>query len=272
MVASNMPHNVVLNVTPSMASRWLEGNTHNRSINNGHVERLAREMKAGRWHLTHQGIAFSPSGRLLDGQHRLWAIVMSDVAVPMRVFFNESPQAIETYDGGLSRSTSDRMSLGGRFAHEIDHRHLATLRCMVRGFHPIQRLSYGDEADLLGRHLDAICFSMKHLTTTERARGVATAITKAVIARAYYGVDHAKLIQFCKVLRTGLATSASDEPIIMLRDHLVQSEKSRNSLSVIREQYGKTERALKAYLLGERFVKLCAVTTELFPLPEEVHN
>jgi hypothetical protein len=272
MVASSLPHNVVLNVTPSMASRWLEGNTHNRSINNGHVDRLVREMKAGRWQLSHQGIAFSPSGRLLDGQHRLWAIVMSGVTVPVRVFFNESPQAIETYDGGITRSTSDRMSLGGRFDRDIDHKHLATLRCMVRGLRPVQRLSYGDEADLLARHLDAICFAMKHLTTSERARGVATAITKAVIARAYYSVDQSKLIHFCKVLRTGFAGGSEDESIIMLRDHLVQSEKARNALCVVREQYGKTERALLAFLRGERLVRLYAVTTELFPLPEEMRK
>jgi len=104
-----------MEVTPSMAARWLEGNTHNRPVNNGHVERLASEMKAGRWRLTHQGVAFSPGGRLLDGQHRLWAIVMADVPVKTRVFFNEPAENIEYYDGGLIRNNADRMSLSKRF-------------------------------------------------------------------------------------------------------------------------------------------------------------
>jgi len=68
------PYNVVLNVSPDMALKWLEGNTHNRPINQAHVNRLAKEITAGRWQLTHQGIAFDTKGILIDGQHRLWAI------------------------------------------------------------------------------------------------------------------------------------------------------------------------------------------------------
>ena len=271
MVATNEPQNVVMEVTPSMAARWLEGNTHNRPISQGHVERLACEMKSGRWRVTHQGLAFSPNGRLLDGQHRLWAIVMADVPVRTRVFFNESADNIECYDGGLVRNNADRMSLSQRFGREIDHKHLATLRCMVRGLRPMMRLSYGQEAELLAKHLGAVCFAMKHLTMTERARGVATAVTRAVIARAWYCIDHEKLVHFCKVLKTGLASGPEDEPIILLRDYLVQNEKGRNALAVVRECYGKTQRALKAYLLAEPLTKLYAVVTELFPIPEETH-
>lgn len=268
MITTQEPYCSVMAITPSMAARWLEGNTHNRPVNQGHVERLAREIKAGRWRLTHQGIAFSPGGVLLDGQHRLWAIVMADVQVTIRVFFNEPPENVEYLDGGLLRSAADRMSLSDRFGHDVDHKHLAALRCMVRGLDPRQQLSYGEETDLLASHMGAIRFAMEHLTMTERARGVSTAVTRAVIARAYYSVDHVKLAHFCRVLRTGLATGPVDEPIIMLRDYLVQMEKGRNSLAVAREQYGKIERALKAHLLGETLAKLYAVTNELFPLPQ----
>ncbi|HOD81757.1 MAG: hypothetical protein BWX88_03432 [Planctomycetes bacterium ADurb.Bin126] len=272
MISEHEPYCSIMEVTPSMAARWLEGNTHNRPLNQGHVERLAREITAGRWRLTHQGIAFSPGGVLLDGQHRLWAIVMADVPVTIRVFFNEPAENVEYLDGGLLRSAADRMSLSDRFGRSIDRKHLSVLRCMVRGLDPHQRLSYGEEADLLACHMGAIRFALEHLTMTERARGVGTAVTRGVIARAYYSVDHARLIHFCMVLRTGLATGPGDEPIIMLRDYLVQSEKGRNSLAVVREQYGKTERALKAHLTGETLAKLYAVTNELFPLPSSQSN
>jgi len=272
VIARTDPYNVVLDITPSMAARWLEGNTHNRPISQGHVERLAREMKAGRWRLTHQGIAFSPSSRLLDGQHRLWAVVLADVTVTMRVFFNEPPENIECLDGGLARSAAHRMSLSQRFGQDINYKHLATLRCMVRGLNPQQRMSYGEEAELLARHMEAICFSLRHLKMTERARGVGTAVTRAVVARAWYSIDPEKLVHFCTVLRTGLATCPADEPIILLRDYLVASEKGRGALAVIREHYGKTERALKAHLAGESLGRLYAVASELFPLPEEVRR
>jgi hypothetical protein len=254
-----------------MASRWLEGNVHNRPVNQGHVERLAHEMKGGRWRLTHQGIAFGANGVLLDGQHRLWAIVMSDVTVPVRVFFNEPGENTEFIDGGVARSIADRISLSDRFSHNVGHKHLATLRCMVRGFRPIQRLSYSEEADLLAKHLDAITFAMEHLTTAERARGVATATTRAVIARAFYNVKHDRLIHFCDVLKSGLARVATDQPIILLRDYLTQCQKGRNELSVVREQYGKTQRALASFLLGKSLTSLHSVAREIFPLPEEIN-
>ena len=140
---------------------------------------------------------------------------------------------------------------------------------MIRGLDPQIRLAFSRESDLMVRHIDAVNFAMKSLKMTERARGVSTSVTRSVVARAYYSVDHDTLKHFCTVLRTGLATSELDEPIILLRDFLVRTEKGRSALSVVREQYGKTERALKAYLRGEKLARIYATATELFPLPEE---
>jgi hypothetical protein len=140
---------------------------------------------------------------------------------------------------------------------------------MVRGLWPPRRLAFGEEVELLARHLAAIEFALSNLTMTVRAKGVSTALTRGVVARAFYSVDHARLIHFCAVLRGGIATGPADEPIILLRDFLVRNEKGRNDLSALREQYGKVERALKAHLDGEPLSRLYATVSELFPLPEE---
>ena len=52
------PYNVVMEIGPDMAARWLDGNTHNRPVKQTLVDRFVRDMQAGRWQLTHQGIAF----------------------------------------------------------------------------------------------------------------------------------------------------------------------------------------------------------------------
>ena len=96
MVTRTEPYNVVMDVTPSQAANWLEGNTHNRPVTQAHVERLAAEMSAGRWRLTHQGIAFSTRGVLLDGQHRLARTSCVKDAVPAakyRVLHTVAPGA-----------------------------------------------------------------------------------------------------------------------------------------------------------------------------------
>ena len=53
-------YNTVVDLSPPIAESWLtQCNTHNRKLVEAHAERLAGEMKADRWQLNHQGIAFS---------------------------------------------------------------------------------------------------------------------------------------------------------------------------------------------------------------------
>lgn len=73
-------------ITPELAKKWLAHNAEkNRTVSRRTVEAYAREMKAGRWQVTHQSIAFNEKGELIDGQHRLTAIVEADVSVKMPV-------------------------------------------------------------------------------------------------------------------------------------------------------------------------------------------
>lgn len=72
-------------ITPEIAKTYLTRNVNNRKPSNKTVSIYAREMKMGKWQLTHQGLAFDENGDLLDGQHRLWAVVEADVPVQMIV-------------------------------------------------------------------------------------------------------------------------------------------------------------------------------------------
>jgi hypothetical protein len=60
-------------------------NNRNRPLNQRWVDKLSRDIKANAFITTHQGIAFSEGGELLDGQHRLAAIAVSGRAVQMLV-------------------------------------------------------------------------------------------------------------------------------------------------------------------------------------------
>lgn len=269
MIQANQFHSTVINITPDQAMRWLEGNVKNRPVNQSHVNRLAEEMTAGRWKLTHQGIAFDVNGTLQDGQHRLWAIVMSKCTVPMAVAFNVASDAITCIDCGKGRSVVDRMNLSGRFGHDgVSKEQLATLRAMLGHFsNNAKGRPLAMEMDELARHRRAIDFAIEHLWTT-RVRGVGSGVTCAVVARAWYGVDTEKLRRFCEVLCTGLANGESEAVIILLRDYL-HGQRSRNTVSM-KDQYGKVERALHAYLNGKSLAILRPCQAELFLLPEEM--
>ena len=86
-------------VTPGLASQWLERKSKNRRVSGEHVKKLANEMVCGRWELNGVPIIFDLEGKLIDGQHRLEAVVMSGVDIMSVVVFGvESYRAFETID------------------------------------------------------------------------------------------------------------------------------------------------------------------------------
>lgn len=97
----------IVNVTPDMAREWLRNNTGNRAFRATHARSIAEEMRRGEWRLTHQGIAFSTRGRLLDGQHRLAAIADAGVTVPLLVFVDADEGGFAMFDRGRRRDTAD---------------------------------------------------------------------------------------------------------------------------------------------------------------------
>ncbi|HSW45686.1 MAG TPA: ParB/RepB/Spo0J family partition protein [Phycisphaerae bacterium] len=214
-----------------------------------------------------QGIAFDVNGVLQDGQHRLWAIALSGCTVPMNVTVNTPVDCIEYVGGGKRRMDSERMSLSGRFDGGVNKNQLATLRAMVRGLGADRKLPFCRTSDLLAWHKPAVDFAVSNLTTN-RIKGVGSSTTRAVVARAWYSVDTDSLQRFCQVLRTGMAVCPVEGNIILLRDYLSRFDRS-DTLSNLREQYGKVERALQAFLAGKVLSILRPCQTEIFPLPEE---
>lgn len=99
-------------VTPAMAQEWLDNsNIGNRRLRAWWAIALAAAMTRGEWILTHQGIAFDQNGRLIDGQHRLRAIIASGQPCMMFVFTGLDPRAFMAIDTGVKRSTADTTGL-----------------------------------------------------------------------------------------------------------------------------------------------------------------
>jgi hypothetical protein len=256
-----------MTITPDMARRWLEAaNTRNRTMSMPHCERMARDMRDGRWVLTHEGIAFSSNGRLLDGQHRLQAIVMAGVPVDMFVWFDVPAEALMTINSGRRRTLVDSLTLSEQ-AEDVTHQHIATLRAMLGGMGAAPTLTPHEAAAAYHQHRDAIDFAMIYLVARDGIRGIATGPTRGVVARAYYSADLDRLESFCRVLSTGMATHPDDAPAALLFTYLLRS--GGGGTERLADRYGKTERALSAFLRREPLARLYAATQELFPLPDE---
>lgn len=254
-------------IAPDLALEWLEKtNTNNRKLSQKHVDRLARDMAEGKWVLTHAGIAFGPDDTLLDGQHRLWAIVECGVAVEMFVWRGVELEAMMTIDCGKTRSMADILNIAGANG-EINNHHLATLRAMLAGYGNPPILSPSETSEALRKYQDAIEFAIKHLPTVTSARGVNTATTRAVVTRAFYSVDHTMLASFCRKLTTGVVTSDEECIVVLLRQHLQENRGSSFKQRV--QRYGKVQRVLAVWLKGQNPSRIYPASKEMFPLPEE---
>jgi hypothetical protein len=94
-------------VTPEIAKQYLSLNEDNRRVRNTWVDYLAHSIKSGEWQSTHQGIGFSKSGRLLDGQHRLMAIVKANIPVYIMVTYGLDENVFSAIDNGIKRTDED---------------------------------------------------------------------------------------------------------------------------------------------------------------------
>lgn len=107
------PVATVVDVTPEVAQRWLDANTHNRNVRPNVVNGYARDMAAGGWAMTGEPIKFATDGTLLDGQHRLLAVVRSGATVRMLVVNGLSVLAQDVMDSGAKRQVADGLKLSG---------------------------------------------------------------------------------------------------------------------------------------------------------------
>jgi len=98
-------------ITPELAGYMLAYNQNNRPLSPGKVKRLAGKMSAGNWIFTHQGMGFSTEGQLIDGQHRLAAIMSSGIASEYIVTYGLSPDAFDHVDTEGGRSASDLLAI-----------------------------------------------------------------------------------------------------------------------------------------------------------------
>jgi hypothetical protein len=117
----------IVDLTPEAAAEILQNNTRNRSLRADYVLKLAAAMERGEWQVNGEPIQIAADGTLLNGQHRLNAIVESGITVSMLVVRGLPLEAQMTMDAGLRRNLSDVLALHG----ENDTANLAAMLGML---------------------------------------------------------------------------------------------------------------------------------------------
>lgn len=104
----------VVTMTPQWAQELLDRQSFkNRPLRKNVVARYAREMAAGRWRLTHQGLLIDiDTNEVVDGQHRLHACVVAQKPFETVLTFMDGAAALfPSVDQGTKRSPGDTLAM-----------------------------------------------------------------------------------------------------------------------------------------------------------------
>jgi hypothetical protein len=116
-------------VTPTLARKWLGQNAeNNRKPRPSRITQYARDMHNGRWQDTGESIKFDTTGRLVDGQNRLHAVIEASEmkcstacahgpdgppVMFLNVTYEVEPEAIFVMDTGAARTFGNALQFTG---------------------------------------------------------------------------------------------------------------------------------------------------------------
>ncbi len=96
-------------ITPKEADRYLQTSERNRTINRARVLRYANDMRAGRWSAATM-LIIDDQGHMVDGHHRMSAVVEAGVPVEMCVLTGLPKRSVPYIDTGRPRSAGDMLA------------------------------------------------------------------------------------------------------------------------------------------------------------------
>lgn len=101
-------------ITPAEAKYILKYfNTKNRGISIPSVSKYASDMTTNNWVYNRESIYFDHTGRLLNGQTRLLAVIKSETPVLFKIEFGADPVIFMSLDGGRPRTNGHHLGLLG---------------------------------------------------------------------------------------------------------------------------------------------------------------
>lgn len=100
-------------ITPHIATQILEMNIGNRRVDDYLVKNYAQQMRKGDWEFTGNPIMISRTGKLLNTQHTLYAIVASQTTQVINIQTGLLDKIFDVLDTGKNRTPADVLSIKG---------------------------------------------------------------------------------------------------------------------------------------------------------------
>lgn len=101
-------------ITPVKAAELLKKNNMNRLLRKNDLNEYARQMVAGLWkEETGEAIKIADDNTILDGQHRLQALILANISLRFMVITGLDKSVFTVLDSGIKRSSGDILHIAG---------------------------------------------------------------------------------------------------------------------------------------------------------------
>lgn len=255
-----------MTVTPAKAANYIKRHEavlkadptkHNRKLKKRAIERYADDMKEGRWLFNGETIKIGGDGRIVDGQHRLYACIKADTGFRTLVVEGVQDESFKTIDTGVPRTGGDLLGIEGHKNTRVLASALSNLWRWERGndrefvdwsLSPSKSVLF----EVLERHPDIEPFCGK-------AHVVAKLMSVGLAAACWYlfsKKDPVLADLFFSSLATGLSLN-QDDPVYTLREKLIR-DRGQLTHMLAAQQADFVIRAWKATRSGQKLTKLQA--------------
>ena len=247
-------------ITPARAAALLKRNCANRPLRRGLVAAYCKRIRAGQWRVNAATIAISIDGELLDGQHRLYAVIETGIAIDCWVITGLETEAFDTIDSGAPRSGSDVLAIKGEKNYTIL---AAALRLLLA--YPSRQW----KASFSTHEINAALADHPHIRDFTTVPHAARVLMRPALLcfLMYLCAQHypEQAQQFFEALIEGAGLERGN-PVLLLRERLL-----RNNANKAKLPYGEiialTIKAFNAYVAGRKMgvLKYNSIQGEQFP-------
>lgn len=223
-------------ITPEIAQEYLKNNTINRRLRNKIVDLYAQEMKNGRWKEdTCEFIKISESGKILDGQHRLVAVIKSDTSIIFQIATGLKDSIFNVIDTGSKRNASDVFKIA-KIRNESAIPSMIAMYNLLKldrrtGVNPKDKAT---NTVLLEQYFENPEHWQKIVTHTGVWYHAFSKILRPSHIGGFYAffydIDHQKSYDFMDQLSTGM--NIENSTITLLRNKLIADAMSQRKMTV----------------------------------------
>ena len=215
-------------ITPEIAAQMLKhGNPGNRKISKSTVMAYANDMSKGDWDANAvTPIVFDSTGLLVEGHHRLNAVIVANTPIITYVAENADPSF--TYNLDLVRSINNILQMNG--VSDVSTNATALIRTIGNICFGVQKVSLGEIKKAYmtdGDGIVAITRAACKGSTKPLIKGAS--FTAAMYCAYKSGVSLDMLEEFAQIVNSGIPNSASQRAPLVFRNQILSGGASASS-------------------------------------------